>query len=99
MSTVALLLRETTGRRGPGGANGLRVVVIACGQTAVARRGGLRDGRLQTSHRKKEGRERVTAQRKPADGPHLAQGVVVSEVRGATALFATEAPYMLPGVL
>ena len=70
------------------GANGLRV--IACGQTAVARRDGLLDGRLQTRDRATEQRE-LKAQRKPADGPYLAQGVVVSGVRSATILLATEA--------
>jgi hypothetical protein len=63
---------------GPGGANGLRV--MACGQTAVARRDGLLDGRLQTGHQIKEQRELLKAQRKLADGPYLAQGVMVSGV-------------------
>jgi hypothetical protein len=61
MSTVALLLRKTTsvdqkGQMGWGG--------MACGQAAVARRDGLRDGRLQRRHLKTEGRKRLTAQRK-----------------------------------
>jgi hypothetical protein len=75
--------------RGPGGGNGLRV--IGCGQTAVARRGDLLDGRLQTRHRATEQRKCLKAQRKLADGPCLAHGVVVSGVRSAPVLFATEA--------
>ena len=97
MSTVALLLRNTASAgQEQAGANGLRV--IACGQTAVARRDGLLDGRLQTRDRATEQRKLVKAQRKLlkaqrklTDGPCRAQGVMVSGVKSATALFATEA--------
>jgi hypothetical protein len=76
------------GECGPGGANGLRV--MAHGQTAAARRDGLLDGRLQTRDRATEQRKLKT-QRKLADGPYLAHGVMVSGVRSAAILFATEA--------
>jgi hypothetical protein len=67
---------------GPGGANGMGV--IACAQTVVARRDGLRDRRSQRSRR-------LTAQRKLKGGPCRAKGVMVSGVRSAGKLFATKA--------
>jgi hypothetical protein len=91
---VALLLRKAAGLGQGGGVNGLRV--IACGQTAVARRDGLRDGGLQTGHQRKEQRKRRTEQRKLTDGLYHAQGVMVSGVRGATTLFASKAQGKAP---
>jgi hypothetical protein len=92
MSTVTLLLGKTTSvdhRRGKWGGDD-----SVSGQTVVARRDDLRDGRSQTRHTQKEQMKmkRLRAQRKLTDGPYHTQGPTVPGVmRCATALFATEA--------